>query len=383
VLSVVFHRCRDLDLILALEPGMEMKGPNWPLLIPVVTGFLAVWYVLPTPRRRPLLGGLALVLAALGGLGFFLRYGFGREFPLTVESVLFASFALMAVLFAVLMLAQRNPARSAVYFAVVVLNVCGLFLLQAAPFLSAATIIIYAGAIIVTFLFVIMLSNQDGPSDENDRTREPSLAAAVGFVVLATLLLGLQRVYDRSDIDRVIARADSYANAATLDLGLRSVNLANIYFEEIRDARAGLGFTDPDSPHQPEEVRQRVRQLDAAVRDLQLAVEGDLSAEESRKLNAEIRDSLTYLKVLREGRINANADVKLSPHSQARAVDSAEPGGQLPSGNVAAIGRSLFTDHLIAVELAGTLLLVATIGTIAIAGRRRRGRLAGDEGGEA
>ena len=54
--------------------------------------------------------------------------------------------------------------RSALAFAMVVLSTCGLFLLLAAPFLSAATIIIYAGAIIVTFLFVIMLSRQEGPS---------------------------------------------------------------------------------------------------------------------------------------------------------------------------------------------------------------------------
>jgi hypothetical protein len=43
---------------------------------------------------------------------------------------------------------------------------------------------------------------------------------------------------------------------------------------------------------------------------------------------------------------------------------------QLPHENTAYLGRSLFTDYLFAVELGGTLLLVATIGAIAIAGRR-------------
>ena len=45
----------------------------------------------------------------------------------------------------------------------------------------------------------------------------------------------------------------------------------------------------------------------------------------------------------------------------------------LPAENAAYLGRSLFTDYLLAVELAGTLLLVATIGAIAIAGRRAEG----------
>src|SRR5262249_39939973 len=41
----------------------------------------------------------------------------------------------------------------------------------------------------------------------------------------------------------------------------------------------------------------------------------------------------------------------------------------LPAENVASLGRSLFTDYLLAVELGGTLLLVATVGAIAIATR--------------
>jgi hypothetical protein len=46
---------------------------------------------------------------------------------------------------------------------------------------------------------------------------------------------------------------------------------------------------------------------------------------------------------------------------------------KLPADNVAALGRSLFTDYLVGVELAATLLLVATIGAIVIAGRRTGG----------
>jgi NADH-quinone oxidoreductase subunit J len=45
--------------------------------------------------------------------------------------------------------------------------------------------------------------------------------------------------------------------------------------------------------------------------------------------------------------------------------------GQLPARNVGNLGYLLYTDHLLAVELAGTLLLVATIGAIAIAQRKR------------
>ena len=47
--------------------------------------------------------------------------------------------------------------------------------------------------------------------------------------------------------------------------------------------------------------------------------------------------------------------------------------GQLPARNVANLGFVLYSEHLLAVELAGTLLLVAVIGAIAISHRKREG----------
>ena len=60
--------------------------------------------------------------------------------------------------------------------------------------------------------------------------------------------------------------------------------------------------------------------------------------------------------------------------AKAAGAPAASPGhfppGKLPAGNVAALGRTLFTDYLIPVVLAAILLLIATIGAIVIAGRR-------------
>ena len=54
----------------------------------------------------------------------------------------------------------------------------------------------------------------------------------------------------------------------------------------------------------------------------------------------------------------------------ADAVYNGMPAGELPARNVGNLGLLLYADHLLAVELAGTLLLVATIGAVAIAHRR-------------
>src|SRR5208282_3321133 len=115
------------------------------------------------------------------------------------ESVLFYAFAGIAVTAGVMLITQSNPVHAALSFALVVLSTCGLFLLLAAPFLMAATIIVYAGAIVVTFLFVIMLAQQEGVSDADQRSREPFLATVAGFVLLGSLLCIMHKTYSGPD----------------------------------------------------------------------------------------------------------------------------------------------------------------------------------------
>ena len=107
---------------------------------------------------------------------------------------------------AALMITSRKPVYAALWFAMVTFSTCGLFLLQSAPFLAAATIIVYAGAIIVTFLFVMMLAQQAGATTYDQRAREPLLAAVAAFLLLGALIYVLQTAYtDQEDSDAVQA----------------------------------------------------------------------------------------------------------------------------------------------------------------------------------
>ena len=365
---------------------------NWVVLFPVVTGFLAVWYLLPTPRRRPLVNGILALVVAILGFGTFLFHGLGGDWPFSVETLLFAAFSLQAFTFAILMLAQRNPARAALFFAVVVLNVCGLFLLLAAPFLMAATIIVYAGAIIVTFLFVIMLAQQSGQTDANDRSREPSLAAAVGFVILGTLLVVLQRSFVTSEADELIRQSERYSKSDTLDSSLKEPARAKRFLDDVVRVREQLGYSQIDIPVEMGGVVYREKDSNA-VEDLRDALEltppafgpmpgmegrsdSRINMAEVKKANGQIYYELSYLKAVRDGRIAVPNAVPLSPYGRVFSTTTpdhpalAQP-RQLPGANIAALGRALFTDNVLAIELGGTLLLVATIGAIAIAGGRR------------
>lgn len=253
---------------------MKWTEENGRLLFPLILGCLSVWMLMPSPKKR------SRVFGYLFGLASFLMFKM-MLLPSTgdlVRSSLFFLFGTTAVLSAALMITDRNPVYSALWFALTTLAVCGLFLLNSAPFLSAATIIVYAGAIIVTFLFVIMLAQQTSAGNYDDNPTWPSVASIGGFLLLGTLLFGLQ---EWGAID-----------GKTVDAGAQ--------------------------PHQFTAVP---------------------------------------------------AALKPNPLSQA-AFDNPKE-----IGSLRVLGRSLFGDYLFSVEVAGTVLLIATIGAIAIAPRRSQGTL--------
>ena len=82
---------------------------------------------------------------------------------------------------AVATIASQSPVYSAIWFALSLLGTAGLFLFQGAQFLGVATIVVYAGAIVVTFLFVIMLAQPEGHS-AYDRLSWGGLPKVLGVV---------------------------------------------------------------------------------------------------------------------------------------------------------------------------------------------------------
>ena len=155
----------------------------------IVLGAVALFLLLPRRRRtglRP--AGWVLGLLALAGLVGALWWG-----PGTRPAGAFAGFAFLAaaaVSTAFLMLIQRQPLYSVLYFVLTVLAVALLCLLQWAEFLAFTLVIIYAGAILVIYILILMLSRQDEPAEYDLSTRRPFLSVLV-FLVLLTCLLQL------------------------------------------------------------------------------------------------------------------------------------------------------------------------------------------------
>lgn len=108
----------------------------------------------------------------------------------------FLYFAGVIVITSILVVALRNPVYSALSLLIMFFHVAGLYVTLHAEFLAAVQIIVYAGAILVLYLFVVMLLNVK--RDERYHVQAPA-AAFLGLVLLTEIvLLVSQRTYQIS-----------------------------------------------------------------------------------------------------------------------------------------------------------------------------------------
>src|ERR1700749_16451 len=134
--------------------------------------------------------------------------------------VLFIFFGGLCVAAALNLLFQRHPINSALSLIVVMSSLAVLYLLLGAEFLAAAQIIVYAGAIMVLFTFVIMLLN----AGREERTLGSKAALALGFPAVAAIL---------AVIATVIIKAQGL-RGVTLSDGITSTEeLSRVLFHEL------------------------------------------------------------------------------------------------------------------------------------------------------
>ena len=104
---------------------------------------------------------------------------------------LFIIFGLLAVAGALNLLFQRHPINSALSLVVVMLSLAVLYWSLGAEFLAAAQVIVYAGAVMVLFIFVVMLLN----AGEEDRTHGSKVAYIAGIPGAAAIFCLLSFVF--------------------------------------------------------------------------------------------------------------------------------------------------------------------------------------------
>lgn len=109
---------------------------------------------------------------------------------MNLEAVVFGFASLLAVVFSLAMVMQRKPVMSVLSLVVTFFALAILSVLLAAPFIAALQVIVYAGAILVLFLFVIMLLNLEHEAKDQDERPIQRLLGLIGAVAFAGVLLG-------------------------------------------------------------------------------------------------------------------------------------------------------------------------------------------------
>jgi NADH-quinone oxidoreductase subunit J len=110
-----------------------------------------------------------------------------------METLLFWLLSVIALIASVSMIIQRNPVYSALFLIATLLCLAGLFLLLNAQFLAVIQIIIYAGAIMVLFLFVVMLLDVRRAEPPVSRVKlQKSLGVLLGAVFFLETVLVLR-----------------------------------------------------------------------------------------------------------------------------------------------------------------------------------------------
>jgi NADH-quinone oxidoreductase subunit J len=102
-------------------------------------------------------------------------------------TIIFFLSAAVAVLSTVAVITRRNAVYALLYLIVSLLSVAVIFFIMGAPFVAALEVIIYAGAIMVLFLFAVMMLGAAAPAPEP--SRRPSVLSRAGPLLLALILL--------------------------------------------------------------------------------------------------------------------------------------------------------------------------------------------------
>jgi NADH-quinone oxidoreductase subunit J len=283
-------------------------SPHYLLYAILAVGAAGLALALPQEGRRGrklVRAGAVLGAAALAGVAILWAEWISPAFD---GRTFFIIFGLLAVIATGRVVTHPKPVYSALYLILVVLSVTGLAILAAAEFLGIALVIVYAGAILVTYIFVIMLAQQREVAFYDRQAREPLAAAFLGFAMAAAA----GHAYMMPD--PTIGRGPPVPYAES--------------------GRAAVGFP---SHGQGAALESEIGNSELAWPTAALQLDGDSAGNEA-----------------------VTAGYQPLTTRDLQAISG-------PQGNVRAIGEIVMTDYVIALQISGVLLLVAMIGAVVLA----------------
>lgn len=139
---------------------------------------------------------------------------------MSLEFILFIIFSLVAVVSAILMITRTNPVISALFLILNFASLAGFYLLLNAQFIAVAQVIVYAGAIMVLFLFVIMLLNPEKEKSLLDWNPKVKI-----FAYVIAFLVFVQLFY------MIFFASPHFGTAASAEASVKAGTIESIGFE--------------------------------------------------------------------------------------------------------------------------------------------------------
>lgn len=370
-----------------------------PILNPIILyaglalGAIGVAIAMPRRGTNPQIigaliagAGIGAVMIALAVIGF--RSGEG------IANIFFYVFALIGLGSALRVITHQRPVYAALYFVLTILSSAGLFLLLAAEFMTFALVIIYAGAILITYLFVIMLATQapteeavEALSEYDAQSREPIVSTVVGFALLAALVgmmgYGVPQLPPPTDVNPRIALERMPGKVQTF---LEDVGIADDVMPARLLAEQTVGRNATDEERQAaRDANTQWRQQYSGYKIQQFA-----GHEHAGSIRLTLKDPEGFQRRIDAARdIDAGLELTdqlaaakpLSPEAYALLVSGvvlADREGELYSTsmwipmsalpeNLETVGLALVGEHPLSLELAGVILLLAMVGAVILA----------------
>ena len=126
-----------------------------------------------------------------------------------INELIFMYFAAVILLSAILMITRRNPIHSVMFMLLLFFHIAGVFVLLNAEFLAAVQLIVYAGAILILYLFVVMLLNVDRESSAARANRYWRWMVGFGIVICTEIVLLISRGTFSADMGQTMQLAGS------------------------------------------------------------------------------------------------------------------------------------------------------------------------------
>jgi len=185
-----------------------------------------------------------------------------------LPALFFYLFGCLCVASAFMVIAARNPVHSVLYLILAFVNASGLFVLMGAEFLAMILIVVYVGAVLVLFLFVVMMLDVDFVELRQGFLSYLPIGGLIGLIFLVELLLVLFAWVIGPDVPKALAAPIPEAVSNTQALG-RILYTRYIYYFQAAGVVllvAMIGAIVLTLRHKPHVKRQRIADQNARTK---------------------------------------------------------------------------------------------------------------------